>query len=101
MNWILIAIGIAAVLVVSKFIHFRHIKHRITAIVLILLALFIYASFSAVIKSNSIDLKTASGVMSAGKIYFSWLLQAFDNVKVLTANAIKMDWVPKNVSLSG
>jgi hypothetical protein len=99
-SWMFIVIGIVAVLVVSKFIHFRHIKHRITAIAIILIILFIYASLTAVIKSNDIDIKSFSGVVSAGKIYASWLVQAFGNVKQLTANAIKMDWMPQNLSIS-
>jgi hypothetical protein len=101
MNWLIILIGVIAIFVVSKFIHFRHIKHRITAIVIILVVLFLYASVSGVVKTNDIDWKSPSGILSAGKIYLSWLVQAFDNIKVLTGNAIKMDWVPKNASLGG
>ena len=100
MNWVIILIAVVAVFVVSKAIHFKHFKHKVCAIALILLLLFIFSTFTAVIKSNSIDLKTASGVISAGKIYFSWLGQAFGNLRVLTGNAIRMDWMP-NMSTSG
>jgi hypothetical protein len=99
-SWLLIGVALLAILIVSKFIHFRHIKHRITAIAIILLVLFIYATFSAVIHNNSLNLKTASGILAAGKVYFSWLVQAFGNLRELTGNAIKMDWMPNNVSIT-
>jgi hypothetical protein len=91
-NWVLIIVAIVAIAVVSKFIHFRHWKHRITAIFLILLLLFIGLTFMKVYTNNSLDLKTPSGLFSAAKIYFAWLVHIFDNVKVLTGNAVRMDW---------
>jgi hypothetical protein len=99
-NWLIIGIGILAVIVVTKVIHFRHLKHRITALFLILLLLFAYLSFSSIVRSNSIDLKTVSGVLTAGKLYFSWLGATFINIKTLTGNAINMDWGPNNESIS-
>ena len=99
--WILIAVGIIAVIIVSKLIHFKHFRHKISAILLIVLVLFLYATITAVIKINNIDIKTAQGILSAGKIYLSWLGQAFGNLKSLTGSAIQMDWLPKNVSLAG
>ena len=99
-NWIIILVAVIAVIVVTKFIHFRHLKHRVTAITLILLALFLYSTFTAVIHSNNIDLKNASGIISAFKVYFVWLGQSFGNLKTLTGNAINMNWMPQNVSLS-
>jgi glucan phosphoethanolaminetransferase (alkaline phosphatase superfamily) len=99
-TWILIAVALIAVIIVSKVIHFRHIKHRISAILIILLVVFLYATFTAVIRSNNLDIKSVSGILSAGKVYFSWLVQAVGNIKSLTGNAIKMDWMPANVSIS-
>ncbi len=90
--WILIGLALVAVIVVSKLIHFKHLKHRLTAIFLILLLFFAYSTFSGVVKSNSIDIKTASGIFQAVKIYSSWLGLAFNNVKTITGNAIHMDW---------
>lgn len=95
-GWILIGLLVLAVLLVSKLIHFKHLKHRVTAIFLILLLFFAYVSVSSVIKNNDIDLKTPSGVFQVAKLYFSWLGYLFDNVKVLTGNAIRMDWTPGN-----
>jgi hypothetical protein len=96
MNWLIILIAVVAVYVVGKIIHFRHIKHRITAIALILLLFFAYATFTSVIKSNSIDIKIPTGVFQAAKVYVSWLGLAFNNMKTLTGNVIHMDWFPNN-----
>lgn len=101
MNWVIILVVIIAAIVVSKLIHFKHLKHKIFAIFIILILAFGYITFSSVVKNNNLDLKTASGVFQAGKVYFSWLTQAFGNVKELTGHAVKMEWVPKNVSLAG
>jgi hypothetical protein len=65
-----------------------------------LLAVFLYSTFSTIVHNNSIDLKTASGIISACRVYFSWLFQAFGNVRDLTGNAVKMDWIPSNMSIS-
>jgi hypothetical protein len=101
MNWLLLTVVMIALIVASKLIHFKHAKHKIFTIIVILLIAFLYFSFTTVVKSHAADLKTASGVFSASKIYFSWLVQAFGNVKEISGNVIGMDWVPKNVSLTG
>jgi CHASE2 domain-containing sensor protein len=101
MNWWLLILVIVVLFVASKLIHFKHAKHKIFILLMILLIAFLYFSFTTVVQSHSIDLKTASGVFSASKIYFSWLGNAFNNVKTVSGNVIKMDWIPKNVSLTG
>jgi len=90
-----------ALIVASKLIHFKHAKHRVFTLLAILLVAFLYFSFTTVVQSHAIDLKTAQGVFSASKIYFSWLGQAFVNVKEISGNVIRMDWVPKNASMTG
>jgi hypothetical protein len=86
---ILILVLIVAIWLI---IEFKRFKHKILAIFLIGLVLFTYFSFSSVIKNENLDLKTASGVKEAGQLYVLWLGNAFKNVKVLTANAIHLDW---------
>jgi len=101
MNWWLLALVIVVLVVASKLIHFKHMKHKVSVILLILLIAFFYFSFTTIVKSHAVDLKTASGVFSASKVYFSWLVNIFDNVKTVSGNVIGMDWIPKNVSLTG
>jgi len=99
-SWLIIVVGILAIFVASKILHFNHWKHRLLTIALILLALFIYASFSAVVDSHNINMASAKGVFEASKVYVMWLGQAFTNFKSLTGNAIHMDWMPRNVSIT-
>ena len=68
------------------------LKHKLFAIFLIALILFLYISTSLVFREEDIDFKSVSGVMDATKIYFSWLGSAFGNMKTITTYAVKMDW---------
>lgn len=89
---IVIIIGIWLIIEVKR------LKHKVFAIFLILLILFSYLSFAVVIKGKDIDLKTVGGWKTATKLYYSWLVNAFHNVKAVTSYASKQDW--KNVSVS-
>ena len=91
-NWLLILIAVIAIFVVSKMIHFKHWKHRMTAILIILFLLFVGLTFLKVSSNNSLDFKSPAGILSAAKIYFSWLVQVFNNVKIITGNVVRMDW---------
>jgi len=85
----IIAILIATVWI---FIEVKRLKHKLFAIFLIGLILFSYISFTIVLKKESVDLKTISGLMDASKIYFSWLGSLFGNFKSITSYAVKQDW---------
>ena len=98
MNWLIILIGLVALFVVSKLIHFKHFKTKIAVIFFVLIALFLALSFSGVVHGNNIDLKSPSGVISASKIYVSWLGTIGGNLKTITGNIIRMDWSPKNMT---
>lgn len=82
------------------FIEFKRLRHKLFAIALMALIIFTYVSFSVTIKSHDVDLKTASGWITAGKLYFSWLGSVFHNTKVLTAQAVKLDWSADNSTVS-
>jgi hypothetical protein len=86
---VLIVVLIVAIWLIIEFKRFRH---KILAVFLIVLILFTYFSFSAVIKDKGLDLKTFDGMKQAGKLYFVWLGHAFNNMKVVTSNVIGMDW---------
>ena len=92
MNWIIILLVIAILVIVSKFIHFNALKHKIIVVVLVVLGFFFVMTFISVAGSSSVSLKSASGLFQAGKVYFSWLGHVFDNFSVLTGNAVRMDW---------
>ncbi len=89
-----IALFIVAVLIAGIwiFIEFKRLRHKIFAIFLIALILFTYISFMVTIQGKNLDLTTAPGLIQAGKLYFLWLGNIFENVKTVTAQVIKMDW---------
>lgn len=86
---ILVLVLIAAIWL---FIEFKRFRHKMLAVFLILLILFTYFSFSAVIKGKNLDLKTLDGMKQAGNMYLLWLGNIFKNVKTVTTNAINMSW---------
>ena len=63
-----------------------------------LLALFLYISINVVYDKYKIELNSVEGVFTAAKIYTGWLANSFQNLKVLTGNAMKMDWTKTNAS---
>ncbi len=93
MNWVIITVLIA---LAFFFLRVRHIKHKIFLIVIIVVLLFFYTTSSQVLSKHNIDWKSVSGIEKGLKVYFSWLGGALGNLKVLTANAVKMDWSVEN-----
>ena len=88
-NWLVIVVFI---LVLLWFFKARHMKNKVYAIAVVLMLLFFYTTFSNVINDNQIDVKSFDGVISAGKLYFSWLGNAIKNIAVIGGNVVKMDW---------
>ena len=93
-----VTLFIVAVLVIAIWviIEIKRLKHKIFAIFLIALIIFSYISVSVLFKDRPIDFKSPSGLMSAGKIYLSWLGSVFINFKAITGDAVKMDWTSVN-----
>lgn len=85
---------IVLVVAIWLIIEFKRFRHKILAVFLILLVLFTYFSFAAVIRDKGLDLKSFEGVKEAGRLYVLWIGNAFKNVKIMTANAINMNWKP-------
>ena len=85
-------IVVVAIVAIYILIELKRFRHKIFAIFLIALILFVYLSAAYVLRGRDLDLKTASGFVDATKLYFSWLSSVFGNVKTITANAINMDW---------
>lgn len=87
-----VIVVLVVILAIWVLIEMKRMKHKFFAIFLILLIIFIYVTGAIVFSGKGIDYKSFSGLKEAGKIYFVWLGGFFDNVKTITANAIKMDW---------
>ncbi|MFA5953138.1 MAG: hypothetical protein WC812_00950 [Candidatus Pacearchaeota archaeon] len=89
-----IAFVVLAILIVGIWvvIEAKRMKHKLFAIFLIVLILVTYISFASVLRNNNVDLKTSGGIVTAGKLYFSWLGGIFGNLKSVTNYAVKQDW---------
>ncbi len=88
-NWLIIVV---LILVLLWFFKVKHMKHKFYAIIVVVLLIFFYTTFSSVINDNQIDVKSFDGVISAGKLYFSWLGNAIKNMAVIGGDVVKMDW---------
>jgi len=95
-TFMIIAILIIAIWIL---IELKRLRHKIFAIFLIALILFLYISITFTLKGQDIDFGTSEGMIRASKIYFAWLGSAFENIKSITTNAINMDWSTKNSSI--
>ncbi len=91
----IMVVGILIVLAVIM-IRMNHFRHKITILLLLVFALFLYTTITVVDKVNDFDLTTSEGFFDAGKVYLGWLGNGFSNLKSLAGNAIKMDWASTN-----
>lgn len=70
----------------------KRFKHRIMGIMIIILILMTYFSFTIALSGHKVDLSTLQGVKAAGATYFAWLGGIFGNLRTITTNAINMNW---------
>ena len=87
---LVVAVLVAAIWIV---IEIQRMKHKLYAIVLISLVLFIYLTASFALKGQEFDLTTVSGVGKVIGVYFDFLLGSLGNLRTLTTHAVDMDWV--------
>ena len=89
-------IVIAASIGIWILMEVKRLKHKLFAIFLVMLLILGFVSTTYIFKNQDIDYATLPGIVTATKIYFSWLVSIFNNTKTITANAIKMDWSADN-----
>ena len=82
----------AVIILIWVLIEIKRFRHKFFAWFLIILIILGYVSFNLAMKNQNADFKSVSGLLTAGKIYFSWLGSIFGNFKTITTNAIKMNW---------
>lgn len=92
-NWIIIVVILLIGFFIIKLGTFRH---RFWIIFLILLSLFLYVTMTYVNKQNNLNFTSIDGIFKSLKIYAGWLANGFQNLKVLTGQAVKMDWTSVN-----
>jgi len=86
---IIISVLIVAIWVV---IEVKRLQHKLFAIFLIGLILFIYLSGFFVFKGQDIEFTSIEGVMNASKLYLSWMGTVWENTVTIVGNAIQLDW---------
>lgn len=96
-SWIIIVLFVVVGIIVIKM---ANLKHRVWIFLLILFALFLYSTMAIVTSKNNIQLNSAEGVIDGIKVYSGWLANSFQNLKVLTGNAFKLDWQSTNASFA-
>jgi hypothetical protein len=82
----------AIVIVIWVLIEFKRFEHKLFAYFLIGMVLIVAGSFSVVTSKYDLEYDSPSGLLTAGKVYFSWIGSTFVNLKMMTAHAIKLDW---------
>ena len=89
----LIIVGvIVLVILIYVLTEVKRTKHKLFALFLIALILFGAFSFYTVFNGKDLSVKSVSDVEKLGSMYFSWLGNVFNNVKIITTNAIQMNW---------
>jgi hypothetical protein len=90
--FVIAAIAVAAIAGIWFFLQFKELKDKFVTIFLIGLFLFLLFSCYAAFNGKDLSIKDFSDIGRIGKIYFAWVGSALNNVKVLTTQAIKMNW---------
>jgi hypothetical protein len=99
-NWFIIILIIAGILVLVKVSHLKHHKHKFGLMFFVILLLFFIASIYFVTSASNVDMSTTSGFAKGMGIYGGWLVNSFNNIKILTGNIIGMDWRPENKTVN-
>lgn len=63
-----------------------------------LLFLFLLFTSLLVISNNDIHIFSEGEAKNFFGLYFDWMALSYSNAVFFTANAVKMDWVPENVT---
>ncbi len=88
-NWVII---IAVALVAIILYNLKHFKSRFFLLFFSLFSLFLVITFSRLYSRYDLDLTSLNGLVTASKLYFSWLKYATANVIKVGGYAIKQDW---------
>jgi hypothetical protein len=86
---LIIVILIIAILMIFRF---KKIKYKLLFLFLIALILFSIFTFNSAFNGKGFSINNISDFGKIIKIYFSWLGNAFNNLKTISGQAVKMDW---------
>ncbi len=82
-----VLVSAIAVMLIIKFV-----PHKLFAIIIVLVLLFLYFSGSYFLSDGEIDITTGEGVLDVATLYIGWMGHLYTNIRTLTGRAIEMDW---------
>jgi len=88
-QWLIVGILVTTIFI---FVKLKYLKHKISWIIILFFILLFYIGFLTSTAGQNIDFSTFDGTQTAIKLYMGWMGQSFDNLKVLTGQAVKLDW---------
>lgn len=91
MNLVLIAVIVVAGLI-WLMSGLKSYRHKVFAFFLIFILFLSVFGFTATFSGKNIEINSVGDLGNAVKLYFSWYGTLFNNIKILTANAVKLDW---------
>ncbi len=91
--WLLIGIIIAIVFVVMKI---ASKKQEIMVKLVLVIFMILMMTFGYVYVKADAPLNSFDGFVDFGKYYFSWFGSVFENIKILTTNAVNLEWEAEN-----
>jgi hypothetical protein len=97
LNTIIITIA-AIILGIWIIFGFKRMRHKMLALFLIALVLFSFFSFNSAFKEKDFSINSLSDLGTGMKIYLSWFVNIFGNLKTLSGQVIKMDWEGNSTS---
>jgi Na+/phosphate symporter len=95
-SWILITVFVIALIVIVKF---KEIRHKFGFLFIVFILLFLAITIWQVYKNNNLSFDTFDDLISASRIYVSWLGQVFTNVKGVTGYVVNQQWGLSNSTL--
>ena len=92
LSWTSLMIVSAVVMFIWVLREFHRFRHKLYGLFIITFIIFLYVGFVIVSQTNQLDFSTAKGLLSASKIYLSWMVSVFKNLGAITSNAIHLNW---------
>ena len=73
-------------------------KHKFVWFIILLITIILFLGYWMVLAGKDINYNSLDGLKTAGGLYLGWFANGFNNIKVLTASAIALDWRDTNLS---
>lgn len=89
MNWILLLLVVAAIVI---FVKTTNRGQNVWSYAIVAGAIVVLISVLYVGTSADVSLKSLDGVVSFGKMYFAWLGRVLGNFGHITGDAVGLDW---------